>query len=284
MPRESNNELAALQLLRWYAEMGVDAAISETPADWFAQSKKPLSPRRTDDRQTPHRANLSAPSPAPKSGAGLRATPEMPMAPDAAIMASREKARSAATLDELRETLAGFDGCGLKATAKNMCFARGNADADVMFIGEAPGRDEDLQGLPFVGRAGHLLDKMLASIGLSEETAYVTNIVYWRPPGNRTPTPQESQVCLPFLERQVELVDPKIVVFLGGAAAKQMFNTTVGIMRLRGKWRTYSTSEKDYKAIATLHPAYLLRTPVAKRQVWRDLIQIKLALDTPADD
>jgi len=267
-----------LELLRWYIEMGVDTATSETPADWFAQAKISQSPRSSGSHQFGESADRPNPKPPATQRTGSRPSPEMPLSPDAAIMASREKARSAATLDELRETLANFDGCGLKATAKNMCFARGDPEAQIMFIGEAPGRDEDLQGLPFVGRAGRLLDHMLASIGLSEDSAYITNIVYWRPPGNRTPTPQESQVCRPFLERQIELVDPKIVVFLGGAAAKQMLNTTQGIMRLRGTWRTYSSGTRDYKAIATLHPAYLLRTPVAKRHAWRDLIAIKLAL------
>lgn len=283
MTNEVRDRPAALKLLQWYIDMGVDIATSETPANWFAQSENSQSLRPPADRQErPDRQPTMPVTPAlpPKGKVGPRPGAEMPMAPDAAVMASREKARSAASLDELRETLAKFDGCGLKATAKNMCFARGSVEANIMFIGEAPGRDEDLQGLPFVGRAGQLLDKMLASIGLSEETAYITNIVYWRPPGNRTPTPQESQVCRPFLERQIELIDPKIIVFLGGAAAKQMFNTTEGIMRMRGKWRTYSTGERDYKAIATLHPAYLLRTPVAKRHVWRDLLKIKLALET----
>ena len=152
-------------------------------------------------------------------------------------MAARSAARQAATLDELAATLADFDGCSLKATAKNLCFYRGAPKARLMLIGEAPGRDEDLEGKPFVGRAGQLLDKMLAAIGLSEADVHITNIVYWRPPGNRTPTPQEAQVCRPFLERQVELVAPELVVLLGGAAAKHVLDVAEGIMRIRGKWR-----------------------------------------------
>ena len=194
-------------------------------------------------------------------------------------MDARERARSAASLDELEQLLAGFDGCPLKATAKNTCFARGSPVARVMFIGEAPGRDEDLQGLPFVGRAGQLLDKMLGAIGLGEDAVYITNIVYWRPPGNRTPTPQEVQACQPFLERQIELIDPKVLVFLGGAAAKQMLATSDGIMRLRGKWRDFKVGDAEPRAIATLHPAYLLRNPVAKRLAWRDLLEIQAALE-----
>ncbi len=193
-------------------------------------------------------------------------------------MAARTAARQAKNLDELQATLAGFDGCSLKATAKSLCFYRGAARARLMLIGEAPGRDEDLQGKPFVGRAGQLLDKMLAAIGLGETDVHITNIVYWRPPGNRTPTPQEAQVCRPFLERQVELVAPDLVLLLGGAAANHIFGAAEGIMRVRGKWREVTLGERNVRAIATLHPAYLLRTPAAKRLAWRDLLAVKAAL------
>ncbi len=148
-----------------------------------------------------------------------------------------------------------------------------------MFIGEAPGRDEDIQGQPFVGRAGRLLDKMLNAIALGEDEVHITNVVYWRPPGNRTPSPQEVQACAPFLERQIELVDPEILVFLGGAAAKQLLQTTEGIMRLRGKWRSKEFAAKERRVLATLHPAYLLRNPVGKRLAWRDFLSIRDALD-----
>jgi DNA polymerase len=202
--------------------------------------------------------------------------------PDAALMAARTAARSAESLEELRATLAGFDGCGLKATAKSLCFYRGAPRSRLMLIGEAPGRDEDLAGKPFVGRAGQLLDKMLAAIGFSEADVHITNIVYWRPPGNRTPTPQEAQVCRPFLERQVELVAPDIVLLLGGAAAKEVLDVTDGIMKLRGKWRDVTLGERKVRALATLHPAYLLRTPAAKRLAWRDVLAVKAALDSVA--
>jgi uracil-DNA glycosylase len=148
-----------------------------------------------------------------------------------------------------------------------------------MLIGEAPGRDEDLQGKPFVGRAGQLLDKMLAAIGLTEADVHITNIVYWRPPGNRVPTPQEAQVCRPFIERQVELVAPDFVLLLGGAAAKGILDVADGIMRVRGKWREVTLGERTVRTIATLHPAYLLRTPGAKRLAWRDLLAVRAALD-----
>ena len=148
-----------------------------------------------------------------------------------------------------------------------------------MLIGEAPGRDEDLQGKPFVGRAGKLLDKMLAAIGIDETSVYITNPIYWRPPGNRTPTPQEIGSCAPFLARQIELLEPEVIVLLGGAAAKSMLETTEGIMRLRGKWKLYHAKERDIPMLATLHPAYLLRSPEAKRHAWRDLLVLKARLD-----
>src|SRR5262249_9753130 len=154
--------------------------------------------------------------------------PSLPAAsaPDAAVMAARSSARTAATLPELAATLERFEGCGLKATAKNLCFYRGPPRARLMLIGEAPGREEDLAGKPFVGRAGQLLDKMLAAIGLSDADVHITNIVYWRPPGNRTPTPLEAEACRPFLERQVELVAPELLVLLGGAAAKHVLGVS----------------------------------------------------------
>ena len=193
-------------------------------------------------------------------------------------MAARAAARQAGDLDELGARLAAFEGCSLKATAKNLCFYRGRPQAPLMLIGEAPGRDEDLEGKPFVGRAGQLLDRMLAAIGLSEREAHITNIVYWRPPGNRTPTPQEAQLCRPFLERQIELVAPAIILLLGGAAAKHIFGVADGIMRIRGKWRELEFGNSKARALATLHPAYLLRAPAAKRLAWRDLLTLKAAL------
>jgi uracil-DNA glycosylase family 4 len=185
---------------------------------------------------------------------------------------------SARTLDELRSMLERFEGCALKATAKNLCFHRGSLRARVMLIGEAPGRDEDLAGRPFVGRAGQLLDRMLAAIGLDESLVHITNIVYWRPPGNRTPTLHEAQVCRPFLERQMQLVGPDILVLLGGVAAKHVLDVPEGIMRVRGKWRDVQVGGRSVKAIATLHPAYLLRSPAAKRLAWRDFLAVRSAL------
>jgi DNA polymerase len=195
-------------------------------------------------------------------------------------MAAREAARRAQSLDELRAILQEFDGCPLKITAKQLVFADGNPQARVMFVGEAPGRDEDIQGLPFVGRSGQLLDRMLAAIGLDRGSAYVGNIIPWRPPGNRTPTPQESQVCLPFIRRQIELADPDLLVCLGGPAAQALLETKEGILRTRGRWFTYHTGKREIRALATLHPAYLLRQPLQKRLAWRDFLAIRRALES----
>lgn len=236
------------------------------------------SARDGGDRQPPGQAPARSqppPAMAPPRPA-FAATP-----PDAAGLAARTVARDARSLDELEAALRAFDGCGLKATAKSLCFYRGAPKARLMIVGEAPGREEDLEGRPFVGRAGQLLDKMLAAIDLKEQDVHITNVVYWRPPGNRTPTPQESQVCRPFLERQMELVGADVMLLLGGAAAKQVLGTDDGIMRIRGKWRDVPSGERTIKTMATLHPAYLLRTPAAKRHAWRDLLAIQAALLAP---
>jgi DNA polymerase len=197
---------------------------------------------------------------------------------DAGVVAAREAAASAQTLDELRATLDRFEGCNLRLTARRLVFSDGNPQARLMFVGEAPGREEDETGLPFVGRSGQLLDRMLAAIGLDRKAAYIANVVPWRPPGNRTPTPQETEICKPFIARQVELVDPDVLVFLGGASAAALTGAKEGILRLRGRWLDYATSKRPIRAIATLHPAYLLRQPLQKRVAWRDLQAIRAAL------
>jgi uracil-DNA glycosylase family 4 len=246
---------SAEALLAWYAAMGVDEAIGDSPVNSFAPPA-PTAPRREPAaRQAPPKRPSSVTSLFDRSGIG-----------------------EAATLEALEAMVAAFDGCGLKRTAKSLCFARGSTKARVMLIGEAPGRDEDLQGKPFVGRAGQLLDRMLASIGLDETHIYITNTVYWRPPGNRTPTSEEIEACAPFLARQIELLSPDLLVLLGGAAAKSVLGVSEGIMRLRGKWLNYSCAGRNIRTLATLHPAYLLRTTADKRLAWRDLLMIKAAL------
>ncbi len=266
----------ALDILKWYREAGVDEAVGEEPCDWSRMGAPVALAFEAGEE-------AFAPPPRREPPGGLppqpvaRAQPAAPLDPAAAN--ARELARHAPDLAALEAALVAFDGCPLKKTAKHLCFARGNPHARVMMIGEAPGRDEDLEGRPFVGRAGRLLDKMLAAIGMSEDDVYITNVVYWRPPGNRTPTPQEVEACKPFLERQIELIAPEVLVLLGGAAAKQVLATDEGIMKLRGKWRTFTSAGREIRTIATLHPAFLLRTPAAKRQAWRDLLLIKAALE-----
>ena len=188
-------------------------------------------------------------------------------------MAAREAAKNAASLDDLRAILDRFEGCALRATAKQLVFADGNPHSRLMFVGEAPGAEEDRQGLPFVGRSGQLLDRMLKAIGLERSDVYIANIVPWRPPGNRTPTPGEIGACLPFVERHIELIDPAVIVLVGGIAAKTMLARTEGITKLRGQWHTYETPRMSHPVpiIAIFHPAYLLRSPGQKREAWRVL-------------
>lgn len=272
----------ASSLLAWYEAMGVDEAIGEVPVDRFAASAARAAPKEeasgAPDERAPAGSEASSKPPHKAPHKTPPNTPPQAKRPDAAPPPAAGPAPALdhiTTLAELEEAAAAFDGCPLKRTAKTTCFARGSAEAKVMLIGEAPGRDEDLQGKPFVGRAGKLLDKMLAAIGLDETNVYITNTIYWRPPGNRTPTPQEIASCAPFLIRQIELLAPDLIVLLGGAAAKSMLETTEGIMRLRGKWKLYRAKDRDIPALATLHPAYLLRSPEAKRLAWRDLLMLK---------
>jgi uracil-DNA glycosylase len=266
-------------LLEWYRAIGVDETIGAAPQDWFAAAAPAGDVRAREDMP-------AAPAVPPRFERKLRRAQPLPPAQSAAetaiggVMAARELARSAGSLAELRALLETFDGCGLKKTAKRLCLSRGSPEARVMLIGEAPGKDEDAKGLPFVGKAGQLLDRMLAAAGLSEADVYITNLVFWRPPGNRTPSPEEVQVCQPFVERQIELLSPAMLIFLGNAAAKQLTGANEGITKLRGKWLSYA----GIRAMATLHPAYLLRNPIAKRLAWRDLLAIREALDSTGPD
>jgi uracil-DNA glycosylase len=254
----------AKALLDWYLAMGVDEAFEEEGVDRFALSAVPASPPA-----------LAAPAPRPSAAPAARPAPPPP---DAAARSARAAATAAATLEDLRRALEAFDGCSLKQTATRLVFADGTPGAPVMLIGEAPGREEDREGLPFVGRSGQLLDRMLGAIGLDRTGVYIANVIPWRPPGNRTPTPQEVEVCRPFIERQIVLAKPSVVVFLGGAAASALTGATDGILKLRGRWLDLPTETGTLKALATLHPAYLLRNPIAKRLAWRDMLTLKTAL------
>jgi DNA polymerase len=270
---------AARELLAFYAEAGVDALVGEMPADRLASAQGEATVAETVP--APERPPLARLQPAAPA-VPLAASPGAPAAPEFAVMAARAAARSAASLDELRDMLTKFEGCALRTTAKQLVFADGNPQARVMFVGEAPGREEDLEGLPFVGRSGKLLDLMMGAIGLDRTGAYIANIIPWRPPGNRTPTPQETQICLPFVQRQIELVNPDILVCMGNPATQTLLGVKDGIKRTRGRWFGFHTGTREIRAIATFHPAYLLRSPLDKRFAWRDFLAIRKALAAPA--
>ena len=275
----SDRQRAARELMTFYLEAGVDVAVGEQAIDRFADPVvAPAMARETAiaggsrvDRLPAGPGQLPQPDPVRREAA-------VPASPEVAVMAAREEARSAATLEELRAILERFTGCPLRATATRLVFADGNPKGRVMFVGEAPGRDEDIEGLPFVGRSGKLLDLMMAGIGLDRTSVYIANIVPWRPPGNRTPTPQESAICMPFLLRQIELADPDVLVCLGGPSAQALLAVKDGILKTRGRWFTIQTGKRAIRATATLHPAYLLRQPLQKRLAWRDFLSIKSAL------
>lgn len=274
--------MSDLATLQWQIDMGADEAIGEAPVDRFALPPPPAAP-------VPARPVVA------RSSAGSAATPSVasargsaggaPMAsaggssgaPSASASLAVSLAAGATSVAELEAAVRSFTGCALKATATNTVFADGNPLAEIMFVGEAPGADEDRQGKPFVGVSGQLLDRMLAYINLDRSNTYITNILFWRPPGNRQPTGAEIASCVPFVERHIALVKPKIVVLVGGTAAKTMLNTTEGIIRLRGKWRELKVEglEAPIPVLPTFHPAYLLRSPAQKRESWRDLLSLK---------
>ncbi|HEU4985570.1 MAG TPA: uracil-DNA glycosylase family protein [Rhizobiaceae bacterium] len=267
------------ELLRFYADAGVDEALDDEPLNRFEER----APARTQTPAVTPVADRPAAAPAPQrlSTAPAETRPSMPAAiPDEAQAArARDLARSAGSLAELKQLLVDFDGCNLKYTAKNLVFADGNPEADIMFVGEAPGRDEDLEGLPFVGRSGRLLDRMLAAIGLDRTTAYISNVIPWRPPGNRDPSPLETEICRPFIERHIELMNPKVLVTLGNPSTKLLLRTQTGIMRMRGTWSVHTTPGGiEIATMPTLHPAYLLRNPAHKKLAWRDFLAVKVRL------
>jgi len=284
-------------LLGWYLAAGVDETIGTTPVNRL-HAPPPVSPAAAAPASERMGRLWPAPSgPAPaaspqrplaNTGEGPSAAPAilastptpLPPASAEAVQSAYHAARTVMTLEQLKETIAAFDGCALRRTATNLVFADGNPGARIVLIGEAPGADEDRQGVPFVGQSGRLLDRMLGSIGLDRTEVLISNTVFWRPPGNRTPTTIEAAVCRPFVERLIELVRPRIIVALGGAAAKSLLGRAESVGRLRGQWLPFSTPklEKPIESTVTFHPAYLLRTPSAKREAWQDLLKIKAKL------
>jgi len=289
--RERDPAAALASLLRWYETAGVGRFVGDAARDRFAETAAEADRRRPAGGAAA-RASAEAGAVAPTPNRRPSATVEPPLAPplptvlplvsdDAIAAEARERASRAGSLAELRAILAEFTGCGLRATAKSLVFGSGPDEAALMLVGEAPGREEDLAGEPFVGRSGRLLDRMLGAIALPRESVRVTNTVPWRPPGNRTPTPAETEICLPFTLRQIELVKPRVLVCLGSPATKALLRSDEGIMRLRGRWSELTLPNGTVVPVmAMLHPAYLLRQPGQKRLAWRDLLLVQARLAT----
>ncbi|MEO1016734.1 MAG: uracil-DNA glycosylase [Pseudomonadota bacterium] len=276
----------------WYAQMGVTDCfgtaqlnLSSAPGDAQRQPVASNPPSRAESRGTIQRHQPAATSSRNVAARGLAERPARANRPAAANHASRlpavGHARAIAdactTLDELARATAEFEGCALRNTATQCCFSDGNPNASLMLVGEAPGAEEDRQGKPFVGQSGQLLDRMMATIGHDRSTFYITNAIFWRPPGNRTPTPGEIALCQPFVEKQIELIQPKLLVFVGGIAAKALLDTTEGVTKLRGRHFCYQNihMRNACPAFVMFHPAYLLRQPLQKRLAWRDLLTLR---------
>ena len=270
-----------IDMLRQHVQAGCTDVLAHEPVNQFAAAPEQMpaavaSPAEPNDSghvdNTPPHAVAETQTPLAKP-----VTPAAPpMAEEDAIAAATTLATKAETLDDLQSAMTDFDGCALKATAKNLVFSDGQRRAKIMIVGEAPGGDEDRQGKPFVGRAGQLLDQMLASIGLSrDENVYITNVVPWRPPGNRTPSLDEIALCKPFITRHIELIQPDILLLFGNISNKTLLGTATGITKLRGQWQSYENGGATVKALPLLHPAYILRRPETKVDMWADLCALK---------
>ena len=258
---------AWIEVLHWHHEAGLAEAIVEAPRNRYEQPLTPPPRIQLVEETTPQVAKKKPVAKKENEG----------------ISEARALAKGATSLQELRAALESFEGCNLKHSARSLVFSDGNPEARVMLIGEAPGAEEDRQGLPFVGRSGQLLDKMLAAISLSRESAYITNILPWRPHGNRNPTTEEIELLRPFIERHVELAKPDMLLLVGGVAAKSLLQTATGIIKLRGSWSECRIGETSFPALPTFHPAYLLRRPGDKALAWRDFLSLKQRLDGEAD-
>ena len=280
MPERDPRSLAAA--LEWQTAMGADEVILDAPVDRYAEAAARKAARSRPHPPVPSTPVLpmSAPSPQP---AAPRPTPDVaaPLGAAEARALGRDAVAGCRSLDALRQALETFDGCALRHTATRLVFGDGNPEADIMVIGEAPGADEDRQGKPFVGVSGRLLDRMLSFIGLTRENFYITNTVYWRPPGNRKPNDGEFAVCRPFVEKHIELVAPKALLLVGDKAVRGLAGVTAGITRSRGKWYDVQIAGRAIPAMASFHPAYLLRVPAAKRQAWQDLLALQRRMREP---
>ena len=265
----STDSMSIKDILDWYIWAGVDETVGDEPLSATA----PVAAKVAEPRPLPV-INI------PKKDSGeseeRKATTELAQATVNACKGAKDICAKAKTIDELRSLVEAFDGCALKLTANKTVFGGGNPQAKIMLIGEAPGADEDRMGIPFVGRSGHLLDKILQAAGFSREDVYITNVLPWRPPGNRTPTTAEVAVCLPFLKKQIELINPKVIVLLGGSAVNALLDNEDPISKLRGKWLDYSAENGVViPALATFHPAYLLRNAAQKAKIWSDFLRLK---------
>ncbi len=277
------DERTASELLAWYVAVGADEAIEDVGHEWLASPAVPTpAPSRAASvppATVPARPALAAAPAEPVSRPAPRVA-EPPMTGMDAVRAARQAALAAQDLDQLRQAVAGFEGCALKKTATNTVFSDGNPEAPLMLVGEAPGADEDRLGKPFVGVSGRLLDRMLATIGIDRTSAYITNMLFWRPPGNRKPSELEIDICRPFVERHIALVKPRCLVLVGGTASAALLPGSQGITRLRGRWITYDCPGLDspVQVMAMYHPSFLLRSPDRKRESWADLLSIKSKL------
>ncbi|OEJ69662.1 hypothetical protein BEN30_02160 [Magnetovibrio blakemorei] len=291
MYRFEDTALHPAEVLKWYLDAGVDEAMGEQPLDRYAllqeaQAERALAAEAMlKEAQTAHDTShvatpMSSPSPGRIGSVPVPVRPADMVDVQKAMKEAVERAAAAKNLDQLRAALETFDGCGLKKNATNLVFGDGNPAARIVLIGEAPGADEDRQGVPFVGASGQLLDKMLASIGLDRTNVFLSNTVFWRPPGNRSPNAGEISVCLPFVERMIEIIDPVVLITVGGPATHSLLAHPGSISRLRGQWFTYETPQMSHPIAATAiyHPLNLLSTPAHKRQTWLDLIAIKAKL------
>lgn len=257
-----------LYYLNWLKEMGADELIADTATGFYNFKAAMGKAANTDVPQnTPAEAAKAPPSLREDKVAFLfpEAAPAMA---EAIVPPSLDGVK---TLAELRQIVANFDGCAIKKTAKQSVFSDGNPESKIMFIGEAPGAEEDRIGKPFVGPAGQLLDRMLGAINLDRSKVYISNIVFWRPPGNRNPSPEEMEICMPFVKRHIEIVRPKLLICLGGIATKAMFQRPEGVMKLRGKWLDFNSADATIPTLITYHPSFLLRTPSYKKEAWTDL-------------
>ncbi|MBW3098691.1 uracil-DNA glycosylase [Pseudohoeflea coraliihabitans] len=294
-------DLSALEaLMLFYRDAGIDGATADAPVNRYLESQEAArrqQAQRAAPAAPPQRgmpaAGASAPpraqGPGPSQAQATRPAASPPAAqPGAAEMtlpgaealeAAQAAAAAAQTVEELQAAVEAFTGCNLRHSARSTVFSDGNPEAPLMLVGEAPGRNEDQQGRPFVGDAGRMLDRMLAAIGRDRDSTYITNVIYWRPPGNRTPTAHEIELCRPFAERHIALAKPKFLMFLGNVPSKTLLETRQGILSIRGEMKTYARGELSIPVMPTLHPAYLLRQPAQKKLAWADLLTLSALLE-----